>query len=65
LAVGTPPRPNGEADLAAVEEAARAIGGHVDDSKVIVTKSIVTKSTVSKGTAERVNHASQTVSSSR
>jgi len=49
LAVGTPPRPNGEADLAAVEEAARAIGGHVDDSKVIVTKSIVTKSTVSTG----------------
>jgi UDPglucose 6-dehydrogenase len=49
LAVGTPPRPNGEADLSAVEGAARAIGVHMDDSKVIVTKS-----TVPVGTAERV-----------
>ncbi len=49
LAVGTPPRPNGEADLSAVEEAARAIGGYMDDAKVIVTKS-----TVPVGTAERV-----------
>jgi UDPglucose 6-dehydrogenase len=49
LAVGTPPRPNGEADLSAVEEAARAIGAHMDGHRVIVTKS-----TVPVGTAQRV-----------
>jgi UDPglucose 6-dehydrogenase len=49
LAVGTPPRPNGEADLSAVEDAARAIGMHMDGHKVIVTKS-----TVPVGTARRV-----------
>ena len=49
VAVGTPPRPNGEADLSAVEEAARAIGAHMDGHKVIVTKS-----TVPVGTARRV-----------
>src|SRR5262245_65014855 len=49
VAVGTPPRPNGEADLSAVEETARAIGAHMDGHKVIVTKS-----TVPVGTARRV-----------
>jgi len=49
LAVGTPPRPNGEADLSAVEETARVIGAHMDGHKVIVTKS-----TVPVGTARRV-----------
>src|SRR2546426_5804013 len=49
VAVGTPPRPNGEADLSAVEEASRAIGASMDGSKVIVTKS-----TVPVGTASRV-----------
>ena len=49
LAVGTPPRANGEADLSAVEEAARAVGSHSDGPKVVVTKS-----TVPVGTAERV-----------
>jgi UDPglucose 6-dehydrogenase len=49
LAVGTPPRPNGEADLSAVEEAARSVGAHMDAPKVIVIKS-----TVPVGTAERV-----------
>ena len=49
LAVGTPARPNGEADLSAVEDAARAIGARMDSSKVIVTKS-----TVPVGTATRV-----------
>ena len=49
LAVGTPPRPNGEADLSAVEDAARAIGTHMDGHKVVVTKS-----TVPVGTARRV-----------
>ena len=49
LAVGTPPRPNGEADLSSVEEAARAIGASMDGPKVVVTKS-----TVPVGTARRV-----------
>ena len=49
LAVGTPARPNGEADLSAVEEAARAIGISMDSPKVVVTKS-----TVPVGTAARV-----------
>jgi UDPglucose 6-dehydrogenase len=49
LAVGTPPRPNGEADLSAIEEAVRAVGAHMDGPKVIVIKS-----TVPVGTAERV-----------
>src|SRR3989442_13509124 len=49
LAVGTPPRANGEADLSAIEEAARAIGTHMDGPKVIAIKS-----TVPVGTAERV-----------
>src|SRR5207245_1727322 len=49
LALGTRSRPNGEADLSAVEEAARAIGASMDGPKVIVTKS-----TVPVGTAGRV-----------
>jgi UDPglucose 6-dehydrogenase len=49
LAVGTPARTNGEADLSAVEEAARAIGASMNGPKVVVTKS-----TVPVGTAERV-----------
>src|SRR3989442_5079315 len=49
VAVGTPPRSNGEADLSAVEETARAIGAHLDGPAVIVTKS-----TVPVGTAGRV-----------
>lgn len=49
VAVGTPARTNGEADLAAVEGVARDIGGCMDEPKVIVTKS-----TVPVGTAARV-----------
>jgi UDPglucose 6-dehydrogenase len=49
LAVGTPARPNGEADMSAVEAAAGAVGAQMDGPKVIVTKS-----TVPVGTAERV-----------
>jgi UDPglucose 6-dehydrogenase len=49
LAVGTPPRENGDADLSAIEEAVRAIGTYMDGPKIIVTKS-----TVPVGTAERV-----------
>ena len=49
LAVGTPPRPSGEADLTAIEQAARHIGAAMDAPKVIVTKS-----TVPVGTSRRV-----------
>jgi UDPglucose 6-dehydrogenase len=49
IAVGTPPAPNGAADLTYVWDAARAIGRHMDDYRVVVDKS-----TVPVGTAERV-----------
>ncbi len=49
IAVGTPPDEDGSADLQHVLEVARAIGEHMNRSKVIVTKS-----TVPVGTAERV-----------
>src|SRR5262249_49972036 len=49
LAVGTPPRFNGEADLSAVEQAACAVGSAMDGPK-----GIVTKSTGPVGTAARV-----------
>jgi UDPglucose 6-dehydrogenase len=41
IAVGTPPKENGEANLRFIEAAARSIGEHLDDYKVIVTKSTV------------------------
>jgi UDPglucose 6-dehydrogenase len=49
LAVGTPRRANGEADLSAIEDVVRAVGAHLDGPKVIVIKS-----TVPVGIAERV-----------
>jgi UDPglucose 6-dehydrogenase len=49
LAVGTPPNEDGSADLQHVLAAARAIGRHMDDYRVIVNKS-----TVPVGTADRV-----------
>ena len=41
LAVGTPPREDGSADLRFIEEAARSVAGHMNGYKVIVTKSTV------------------------
>jgi len=41
LAVGTPPSPDGSADLSYVEDAARKIAEHIDSYKVVVTKSTV------------------------
>ncbi len=52
IAVGTPPDEDGSADLRHVVAAARAIGRHMDDYKVIVDKS-----TVPVGTADKVRTA--------
>ncbi|HSR14334.1 MAG TPA: UDP-glucose/GDP-mannose dehydrogenase family protein, partial [Gemmatimonadales bacterium] len=49
IAVGTPPREDGSADLQQVLDAAGQIGDHLNEAKVVVTKS-----TVPVGTAERV-----------
>jgi UDPglucose 6-dehydrogenase len=49
LAVGTPPKEDGSADLSFVEAAARSIAEHMNGYKVIVTKS-----TVPIGTGERL-----------
>jgi UDPglucose 6-dehydrogenase len=49
LAVGTPPRGDGSADLSYVDQVAREIAEHMDGYKVIVTKS-----TVPVGTGERI-----------
>lgn len=49
LAVGTPPRPDGSAELSFIESAARDIAAHIDSYKVIATKS-----TVPVGTGKRL-----------
>jgi UDPglucose 6-dehydrogenase len=49
LAVGTPPRPDGSADLTFVEVAVKTIAAHMDSYKVIATKS-----TVPVGTGKRL-----------
>lgn len=49
LAVGTPPKEDGSADLRFVEEAARSVAEHMNGYKVVVTKS-----TVPIGTGERL-----------
>ncbi len=49
IAVGTPPGEDGSADLLQVLDAARAIGRHMDDYRVVVNKS-----TVPVGTADKV-----------
>src|SRR5574343_495553 len=54
IAVGTPPDEDGSADLKYVLAAARAIGRHMTDYKVIVDKS-----TVPVGTADKVKAAVQ------
>src|SRR5689334_10528327 len=41
IAVGTPPKPDGSADLTFIREVANSIGEHLNGYKVIVTKSTV------------------------
>lgn len=52
IAVGTPPTPEGKADLRYVLDVAKAVGTHMDGYRVIVDKS-----TVPVGTAKRVRQA--------
>jgi UDPglucose 6-dehydrogenase len=51
IAVGTPPNPDGSADLSYVESVARSIAEHMDSYKVVATKS-----TVPVGTGKRIAH---------
>ena len=41
IAVGTPPKENGEADLSVVFEVAKKVGQHLKDHTVVITKSTV------------------------
>ena len=52
IAVGTPPGKDGSADLQQVLDAARAVGRHMEEYRVIVNKS-----TVPVGTADKVKEA--------
>jgi UDPglucose 6-dehydrogenase len=52
IAVGTPPGEDGSADLTHVLAVARAVGRHMNEPKIVVTKS-----TVPVGTAEKVRAA--------
>jgi len=54
IAVGTPPNPDGSANLSYVMSAAQMIGQHMDSQKIIVNKS-----TVQVGTAEKVRECIQ------
>ena len=49
IAVGTPPKEDGSADLSAVAQVAKSIGKNITDYKIIVTKS-----TVPVGTSEMI-----------
>ncbi len=60
IAVGTPPDEDGSADLSHVIAVAKAIGEHLTDYRVVVTKS-----TVPVGTADRVRQAINTTLSER
>ena len=49
IAVGTPPRPDGSADLIYIRQVAESIGRHLNGYKVVVTKS-----TVPTGTGKKI-----------
>ena len=60
IAVGTPPRPDGAADLTFVRQVARSIGAHLNGYKVVVTKS-----TVPTGTGKMVEEIISETNSSQ
>lgn len=60
IAVGTPPKTNGEADLSVVFEVAKKIGAHLSDYTVVVTKS-----TVPVGTNKKVKDIIDKIKSSK
>lgn len=65
LAVGTPPKPDGGADLSAILAAAGAVGAGLTGPAVIVTKSTVPVGTgrrIAAAIAKRTNHEFQMVS---
>ncbi len=51
IGVGTPPAPDGSADLSAIMEVAEGIGRHMDGYRIVVTKSTVPVGTHKKVTA--------------
>jgi UDPglucose 6-dehydrogenase len=55
IAVGTPPKDNGETDLSQVEQVAHAIAQHINQYKIIVNKS-----TVPVGTGDMVRNIIET-----
>ncbi len=60
IAVGTPPRPDGSADLTFIREVASSIGEHLNGYKVVVTKS-----TVPIGTGKMIEEIVRTGSGQR
>lgn len=54
IAVGTPPLPNGDADLSAVYDVAKRIGKFLKKSKTRKFKVVVVRSTVPVGTSDQV-----------
>jgi len=65
IAVGTPPRPDGSADLTFIREVAEAIGRHLNGFKVVVAKSTVPTGTgrmieeIVRESARKTGHQSQ------
>jgi UDPglucose 6-dehydrogenase len=59
IAVGTPPDEDGSADLQHVLDVAGAIGRHMVDEKVVITKSTVPVGTAGKVRAEIEQHTSE------
>ena len=56
LAVGTPPKPDGSADLTFVDNAARGVAAHIHSYKVVAMKSTVPVGTGKRLTALIKNH---------
>ena len=59
IAVGTPPDEDGSADLCHVLDAARTIGDHMNDTKIVMTKSTVPVGTAAKVRAVIAERTSQ------